>query len=173
MNIFWLDNEAVKAAQAQCDKHVVKMTLETAQILTHVCHVFLPQGTKIPYKPLSKAHHFHPSVLWAMESVNNYEWLCDHGLALANEYTKRYKKTHKSEAVIKWAAQQNMANMPKLGLTPIKIAIKKDTYALSHISDPVVIYRTYYVLDKHKFAKWTAVDPPTWWAPLCNKLLTG
>ena len=52
MNIFYLDPDPVAAAQMQCDKHVVKMALETAQILSTVLGG--------PYKP---THAKHPSVL--------------------------------------------------------------------------------------------------------------
>lgn len=170
MNIFWLDNDPQKAARDQCNKHVVKMTLETAQILCHVCHVYNPT-LKIPYGKLGKAHHNHPSVLWAMESKSNYKWLCTHGLELAHEYTRRYKKTHKSEAVILWTSQQ-MLSMPDYGITPIKLAINKIKYPICHtLLDPVDSYRYYYVLDKYKFAKWTPVNPPTWWSGLHKQLI--
>jgi hypothetical protein len=33
MNIFYLDKDPIKAAEYSCDKHVVKMILESAQML--------------------------------------------------------------------------------------------------------------------------------------------
>ena len=33
MNIFYVDRDPVKAAQMMCDKHIVKMILESAQML--------------------------------------------------------------------------------------------------------------------------------------------
>ena len=84
MNIFVLDYNPKRAAQMQCDKHVVKMPLETAQIL---CSAFEP-GTA-PYK---RTHYNHPCSVWGRESKVNYKWLIEHGLALSDEYTYRYGK---------------------------------------------------------------------------------
>lgn len=156
----------------QCDRHVVKMVLETAQILCHVHHV-LGDRTDIPYRPLSKGHHNHPSVRWAMESEMNYWWLIQHGIALSTEYHFRYLRIHKSESVIRWANGQIPERLPRVDETPIRLAIKKEHYEKAYVpGDPVASYRRYYVLDKHRFAKWTTVSPPAWWEPLCNELLT-
>lgn len=172
MNIFWLDSDPLEAARMQCDKHVVKMVLETAQILCHVHHHF-GNRTDIPYRSLGKGHHNHPSVKWAMESYENYQWLVRHGMQLCTEYFLRYKKIHKCEAVIKWAATHDPVRLPESGLTPIRLAIKKEHYEKAFVAgDPVASYRRYYVLDKHKFAKWNRFGPPAWWEPLCNELLT-
>ena len=92
MNIFVLDYDPVKAALFQCDKHIVKMPLETAQLL---CSAFKDVST--PYK---KTHLNHPCAKWARKSKHNYEWLILHGLALCDEYQYRYKKTHQSKKVI-------------------------------------------------------------------------
>lgn len=107
MNIFILSEDPQEAAEMMCDKHVVKMILETAQLL---CSPF-PPG-EAPYK---RSHYNHPSAVWARESVRNYEWLIVHGLALCDEYFFRYGKQHKSKEVILWC--QN--NYEKLKL-PIK-----------------------------------------------------
>jgi len=39
MNIFYLDSDPVKAAQIQYNKHVVKMILESAQMLCIKKHI--------------------------------------------------------------------------------------------------------------------------------------
>ena len=44
MNVFVLDDDPVVAAQLQCDKHVVKMIVESAQMLSTI-HRML-DGTK-------------------------------------------------------------------------------------------------------------------------------
>ena len=93
MNIFYLDKCPVKAAQAQYNKHVVKMILESAQILCTVHHKYMGEDADVPYKA---THRNHPSTLWAGESAQNYEWLYRHFIALCEEYTKRYGKTHMS-----------------------------------------------------------------------------
>ena len=95
MNIFYLDRDPVKAAQVQYNKHVVKMILESAQMLCtahhHYTELLAQDNSYIPYK---KAHYNHPSTIWCRQNASQYKWLYDHMIALGNEYTKRYNKTH-------------------------------------------------------------------------------
>ena len=92
MNIFYLNSDPVKAAQIQYDKHVVKMILESPQMLCTAHHLLCPeQSDDIPYKI---AHKNHPSTIWVRQSASHYLWLYYHMLALGDEYTKRYGKTH-------------------------------------------------------------------------------
>jgi len=95
MNIFYLDKCPVKAAQVQYNKHVVKMILESAQMLctAHHCYGDKDQVENVPYK---QAHLNHPSTVWTRRSKSTYMWLYNHMMALGNEYTKRYGKTHLS-----------------------------------------------------------------------------
>lgn len=90
MNIFYLHRDPVKAAQIQYDKHVVKMILESAQMLCTAHHVY-GNPDDVPYK---QAHLNHPSTIWARRSRTTYMWLYDHMIALGKEYTKRYGKEH-------------------------------------------------------------------------------
>jgi predicted ATP-dependent endonuclease of OLD family len=91
MNIFYLSHCPEKAAQYQYNKHVVKMILETAQLLC-TAHVILDgDEANVPYKP---THKNHPSAVWVRSSAENYMWAYEHMLALGAEYTRRYKKTH-------------------------------------------------------------------------------
>lgn len=94
MNIFVLDNCAIQAARLQCNKHVLKMILESAQIVSTVASNL---GIHAKYKP---THVNHPCVVWAGKYKDNYEWLCIHALELCKEYTYRYGKVHKSQEVI-------------------------------------------------------------------------
>ena len=91
MNIFYLDKDPVKAAELQYNKHVVKMILESAQMLC-TAHRFYGNDN-VPYKT---AHLNHPSTIWVRESDEHYDWLYNHMLALGREYTKRYNKEHLS-----------------------------------------------------------------------------
>ena len=95
MNIFYLDKCPDKAARLQYNKHVVKMILESAQMLctAHHCYGDKWQRDNVPYK---QAHLNHPSTIWARQSRSTYMWLYNHMMALGNEYTKRYGKTHLS-----------------------------------------------------------------------------
>ena len=92
MNIFYLDESPVVAAKVQYNKHVVKMILESAQMLCAAHHV-LGSKLDIPYK---LAHKNHPSTIWVRENSIHYDWLYFHMRALGLEYTKRYGKEHMS-----------------------------------------------------------------------------
>ena len=94
MNIFRLDNDPFVAAYNQCNKHVVKMCLETAQLLS-TAHRVLDGEDANP--DLYKAtHKNHPSAVWARENSSNYLWLMQHFDALLLEYAFRYYKRHAS-----------------------------------------------------------------------------
>ena len=91
MNIFFLDENPKHAAQMQCDKHVVKMTVETAQMLSTAARA---QGHDVGYL---SAYPKHPMTLWVGQSPHNFAWTIIHGLELCKEYTFRYNKTHATE----------------------------------------------------------------------------
>ena len=93
MNIFYLDKDPVKAAKLQYNKHVVKMILESAQMLCTAHHCIMGDDADVPYKI---AHKNHPSTIWVRQSGENYSWLYYHMMALGKEYTKRYGKKHLS-----------------------------------------------------------------------------
>lgn len=92
MNIFYIDPCPVKAAQMQCDKHVVKMVLESAQMLSAAHHV-VEGGAPVPYR---LAHKNHPSTVWVRSNRKHYDWLYRHFQGLSEEYTDRYGKVHLS-----------------------------------------------------------------------------
>lgn len=155
VNIFVLSEDPAEAAQMQCDKHVVKMILESGQMLC-AAH---PEGTA----PWKRSHYNHPCTVWARTTSANYEWLAVHGLELCAEYTRRYGRRHAAEDVLMWCAQNIPENVPKGCLTPFVVAIKNKDY---HKGDAVSSYREYYIRDKVRFAKWRHSDPPSWWMPL-------
>lgn len=90
MNIFYLHSDPIKAAEMHYSKHVVKMILEAAQLLC-TAHHLSGNPEDAPYK---KTHMNHPSAVWVRSSRANYMWCYNYMLALGNEYTKRYGKTH-------------------------------------------------------------------------------
>ena len=118
MNIFFLDFDVKKCAVYHCDKHVVKMILETAQLLCGVHHVVELQY-EIPYK---LSHKNHPCAIWSRESLSNYLYLCELGLALCEEYTYRYGKRHKSQDVIEWCLD-NKPNIHDVDFTSPPLAM--------------------------------------------------
>ena len=92
MNIFYLDKDPEVAAKVQYNKHVVKMILESAQMLCTAHHVH-GNSDDVPYK---QAHLNHPSTIWVRDNSLHYEWLFQHMMHLGDEYTKRYGKKHLS-----------------------------------------------------------------------------
>ena len=156
MNIFFLDYDTKKCAEYHCDKHVVKMILETAQLLCGVHHL-TPQVTpQVPYK---LSHKNHPCAIWTRESLSNYLYLCDLGLELCKEYTYRYGKRHKSQVVIEWC----LCNKPMsvdIGFTTPPMAMP-DEYK---VMDVVESYRNYYIGAKKDFCVWKNRDVPEWFS---------
>ena len=154
MNIFILDLDVEKCAQYHVDKHVVKMVLETAQLLCGVHHM-APQVTpQVPYK---LSHKNHPCAIWARHSLSNYLYLCELGLELCNEYTYRYSKKHKSQDVIEWCLV-NKPNIPDIGFTEPAKAMP-DEYKVKSV---VQSYRNYYMGAKSGFATWKNREKPFW-----------
>ena len=107
MNIFVTDPSPTLSAQCLPDKHVVKMPLETCQMLSIVCsdkwgHGYgkLHRTNGEPYKTDKGAFRNHPCTVWANESIINTWWLVSHGMALCQEYTHRYGKVHSCEKTI-------------------------------------------------------------------------
>lgn len=151
MNIFYLHKNPEKCAKMHCDKHVVKMILETAQILC-TCH--WKNNSEAPYRP---THKKHPCVLWANQNLGNYLWLCKLGLGLCKEYTFRYGKTHNSQRVIEWCAIHFPKNFKKKFSQPFQAMPKKYKR-----ENPIEAYRAYYIGEKMAFAKWTKRKIPDW-----------
>ena len=89
MNIFYLARDPEIAAQMMCDKHVVKMILESAQMLSTAHRVLDGDEYANSHGLYKMAHKNHPSTIWVRSSVKNYMWLYDHMIALMNEYTHR------------------------------------------------------------------------------------
>jgi len=160
MNIFILDKDPIISAQMQCDKHIVKMPLETAQMLCSVWHRY-GSADRVPYK---EAHKNHPCTLWAGNDAHNYDWLWQHGMELCFEYTRRYNNIHKCQSVIMDLTIDNVGfafeHMSRQG-TPHPQCMP-DEYKCD---DSVLAYRKYYVNDKKDIAKWNKTRPmPDWYA---------
>lgn len=152
MNIFILDRDPKVAATMLCDKHVVKMIVETAQML---CTTASKLGHDVPYKP---THARHPCTIWAGESLSNWTWLITHGIEMCYEYTLRYNRIHKTQAVIEYCRDANIGPIEDIGLTPFRLAMPEQY----RNSDPVKSYRDYYIGEKSSFAKWKT-SAPFWW----------
>ena len=151
MNIFVLSDNPIRAAYMQHNKHVVKMVLESTQML---CSAFEPEHNP-PYK---RAFFNHPCTIWARTSKENYEWLLLHAIALSAEYNYRYGKVHKCLKVISWCNSnyQSLIDFPQKGITKHATAMP-DQYKTD---DAVESYINYYLGEKLTNAKWTRRKKP-------------
>lgn len=184
MNIFVLDKDPSISAKYMCDKHVVKMILESCQLLSTAHRVLdgikvetitsknrkytsykmkdpYVLGTTIPFESfLYKSTMVnHPCSIWCRETSINYRWLAIHTISLIQEYTNRYSKTHASENLAYWLEKNFPKNIKFGHLTPFALAMP-DQYKCS---DAVLSYRKYYINEKSKFAKWKNGNTPTWY----------
>ena len=156
MNIFFISTDAAEAARMHGDRHVIKMILESTQMLI-TCHRVLEDddswilkfksdlGGKEPYK---MTHKNHPCTVWARTSRANYAWLCALALALCDEKMARWpdKKPHACRPVLEWlAANPPPAMVPTTEMTEPATAMP-DEFKVPN--DPVASYRRYY---RHKF----------------------
>ena len=100
MNIFVTDQCPIQSARNLPDKHIVKMPLETCQMLAIIYsdwYYGIGQLHKVngqPYATKRGAFRKHPCTIWAAAHYGNLSWLITHGLALCDEYKARYNKTH-------------------------------------------------------------------------------
>ena len=154
MNIFYLHKDPETCSEYHNDKHVVKMILETAQLL---CTVHWVNGGEAPYKP---THKNHPSSIWVRKSLQHYEWLSELGISLCNEYKYRYGKTHKTKNIIEWC-KENKPNIPDYGWEEPPQAMP-DEYKVPNNS--IEAYRNYYMGEKRHFSKWKKRDIPEWFS---------
>jgi hypothetical protein len=185
MNIFFLYMCAVKAAQAQCDKHVVKMPLEVAQMLCAVWRKLHGQMTKTEARLKRRkidpnvaeaadrlglyklTHSNHPMTVWVGESMENFEWALQHGIALCAEWKRRWHsndaKEHGSSRIFTFMQENKQALkelFPKQGFTAPPQCMP-DQYKVE--GDAVAAYRAYYRGEKASFATWKFSNRPEFW----------
>lgn len=161
MNIFYLDPDTRSCAEYHCNKHVVKMILEYAQLLSTTHHVL--DGPKEGlYKP---THKNHPSAVWVRESRLNYLWLYDLWLEMLLQYNMRYKKVHASARLCPFL-KEVPSNIPEGEPWSDPPQCMPDQYKGK---STVQAYREYYAKEKYPICKWTYVETPWWFIPLCGK----
>lgn len=193
MNIFVLDLDPVQAARWHMDKHVVKMPLEAAQMLSTVARAqasieesaggLTMEGVEQRridwrlHQIYRSTHKNHPCVRWAMQSALNWWWLVQHAFALCDEYTRRYGKVHASREIVQLCFDHAPRPTGKVSRTPFALAMGEASHVFrredvpdvavgrmaSVLPDPVLSYRRYY-RTKGSFASWKApAEPPPWW----------
>lgn len=184
MNIFYLDHDILTCARYHCNKHVVKMIVEYAQLLStahrvldgkviskelqgKIKNLILLDGEAVSIvggklsiinpKCYKVTHFNHPQAVWARKSSGNYQYLFALLLALLKEYERRYKRTHATERLVPFLSQspQKITNAGFF-LPPQTMP---DVYRKAC---PVDGYRTFYINEKAKFAKWPENETPFW-----------
>jgi hypothetical protein len=173
MNIFVLDEQPEIAAQMMCDKHVVKMIVESCQLMSTAHHVLdgeqlVVDTGKRKYttsictkKNICKATMInHPCSIWVRESRKNYMWLWKHAYSLCKEYSARYGKVHSMEAMLMDGLYSPPVNIPRGKRTQFVQAMP-DQYKNEN---PVIGYRQYYLAEKTRFAKWKTGVIPAWFS---------
>ena len=156
MNIFAVDKDPRIAAEMLCDKHVVKMILESAQILSTV-HRQYGSDDDILYKA---THTKHPSTVWAGKCRENYAWLYQHFKSLADEYTFRYDKQHLSYTKLKDILAIAPKDMQFSNEHTLPTPAMPDECKID--DDVVSSYRLYYNKYKSGIAVWTKRQVPSW-----------
>ena len=160
MNIFYVDKDPANAAMCLPDKLVVKMPLESAQMLS-TAHRLLSGDDYCDERGIYlKAYMNHPCTIWARETSQNYLWLYYHFYFLCREYETRYDRQHLSFTKLNDALSQLPLNIPDAGLTTMPQAMP-DEYKNN---DPVQAYRDYVVNEK-TYAQWNKIPSrqPEWW----------
>lgn len=179
MNIFYLHNDQRECAMLHTDKHVVKMILEYAQLLS-TAHRYLDgtetkelsaSGRRITRWKLESnldsvlykaTHANHPSAVWTRQSDANYMWLANMLVALCEEYTYRYGKTHKVERDgLCFVLRDNIPKRIPKGQFTEPTPAMPDQYKVS--GNSVRSYINYYVGAKQHLASWKKRQKPVWY----------
>lgn len=179
MNIFVVDENPRQAARDLCDKHIVKMIVESAQMLSTAHRVLdgKPRtrltltGRRMkdwshPDPNMDDALCLavmvnHPCTKWTMENDQNYLWLQRHAVGLLDEYTVRYHKAHSMDELVHGMLKNPPKGIAKAdSITPFAQAMP-DQYRVA--GDAVTAYRQYYMGEKRRFAVWKTARVPQWW----------
>lgn len=170
MNVFILDPVPKRAAQYHCDKHVVKMILECAQLLC-TAHRLLdgsqfgriwvhpnPELDRILY---TATHINHPMAIWIRESAENYYWVYELMVELNNEFVRRYNKTqdHVTIQKLSKALSELPKNIRDIGFTQPPCCMPLELRSLNVVE----AYREYYRKEKRAIAVWTDTPIPDWY----------
>jgi hypothetical protein len=176
MNIFYLDKDVQKCAEMHVDKHCVKMILEYAQLLSTTHRVLdgiltvgvSKSGRKQQQYILSDerdqnlysaTHINHPSAVWVRQSESHYRWLFSLWVALMDEYTYRYGRTHASARLIRYLNKPPSNIKFGNGFAEPTPAMP-DHYKVA--GNSVKSYRNYYLGDKQRMFSWKNRPQPTW-----------
>lgn len=184
MNIFYINEDPKLCAQEHNDKHVVKMILEYAQLLSTAHRMIdgvLTEGLSKSGRKSKRyvlpdrreevlyvaTHANHPSAKWTRHSKDNYDWLFKMWTYLLEEYTHRYGKVHSSQRIAHQLATSPNGIPTKEGFSPPWRAMPDD---VKIGNDSLASYRNYYITHKYKMSRWTNRQVPNWFADGIYKL---
>jgi hypothetical protein len=179
MNIFVLDNDPRVAANHMCNKHVVKMIVESCQLMSTAHHVLDGQhitrtaknGRKFgTYEHIRPGFKFlrctminHPCTIWTRSSKQAYYWLWEHTNELLKVYRSRYDKVHSYDDMVQYSLVHTPTKISDCSMPPFAQAMP-DKY--KH-TDAATAYRAYYIGEKRRFAKWPDGKIPKWYLDGC------
>lgn len=166
MNIFYLHRKRRRCAKYHCDKHIVKMPIEAAQLLCTAIWLCCPdlvvwdseqlEWTYKGARVYRKTHTNHPCAVWARANKKNWKWLRKFGIRLCEEYTHRYGKVHKTQGVLE---ALKCPPLPDGEFTPPPQCMP-DEYKVE--DDCVTAYRRYYNGAKKDILTWKNREVPAW-----------
>lgn len=180
MNIFYLDENPEVCAQQHVDKHVVKMIVEYAQLMSTAHRVldghewegrttagrrikrFMHPDSLMNTELYKACHINHPSAKWVRESAANYSWLYELWSYLCEEYTYRYGREHLTKTKLEYFLMLPPANASDEPFTQPTPAMAQYPQCIVE-GDSLTSYRQFYWADKKSFATWTRRDKPEWW----------
>ena len=164
MNIFVLDENPVKSAQAMDCVRVPKMVTESAQMMASALRRWGATDEQMPLtksgSPYKGGYHHHPCTIFAGDTRANFKWLAHHAEALLDEYHHRFGKVHACHNPI--YQMSSMSKMiPEGELTPFAQAMP-DEYKND---DAVKAYRAYYHSKMYSAGgvHYRHTSPPDWW----------
>jgi hypothetical protein len=186
MNIFTLNQNPRECARDHCDKHVVKMILESSQMLSTTITILDPEfTTKHKHALLKSTHQNHPCTIWTRESFNNFMWHLDLLTALHEEYESRYWRVHNCvyqlNTIYNWVSNQNtcekfpVTNATRFAMaipddkikhkyTDLLTGLRPDASIMDQNSIIIAAYREYYMIHKSRFARWNHSEVPSWYS---------
>jgi len=174
LNIFYLDKNPKTSAKMHLDKHVSKMLVEYAQLMSTAHRVLdgkkIQKLNKIGRKMTTYTHpnmetdlykscHVnHPSNVWLRQNSNNYDFLYEMWTHLHDEFKLRYGKDHMSYTKLKTILKNPPINCTDSPFTQPLQAMPDDVKN----DDSVVAYRNYYRKYKKHIATWKT-EAPSWY----------
>ena len=175
MNIFYLHEDPIQNAKWHIDKHIVKMPIEYAQLMS-TAHRLLDGEMYIGKTAIGrnikrwklhderedilyKASHInHPSAIWVRESIENYFQMYKLYMAVLSEFTNRYGKIHGSSKP-SIALIRPPSNIPMVKGTQLPQCMPEMCKVKNN---PILAYRNYYIVEKNSFASWKNREIPEW-----------